>query len=432
MSGMEDILSEQQRGDLSVFQEVTGITDQQLAVELLMNHNWDLDACVNEYAMHGEDMAELRRQENETIARRTPAVPPADNNRTTNAATGSLLDRSSGFLNWVFSSQRLPHNPDVTTRKFIDNLSLRYNTLPVLFDQSYISAVKQAFQTHKFLLIYLHSELHESTDAFCRGILASPGVSRYISDNLLMWAGSVYDPEGFALTYQLKTKTFPFLCLLMPQSETIVQIADTFQGDFTERTLLERLQRALNTFGAVLADQTRTTARRAEATSLRAQQDLEYAEAMERDRVAREAVERERARREQEERAREEEAHAKAQEAELQNALNLSMTLNYEKQINELRSSLPVEPSESAPDVSAIRLQLPRGGKLSRRFNKRDTVQTIHDFLQIYFFDNQIEVKNFSVSTNYPKRELSNERATTIEDAGLHPRGMLFVQDLDA
>lgn len=47
----------------------------------------------------------------------------------------------------------------------------------------------------------------------------------------------------------------------------------------------------------------------------------------------------------------------------------------------------------------------------------------------VHFSDTSSEVKNFSVSTHAQKQE---DNQLTIEEVGLHPRGMLYVADLDA
>ena len=57
--------------------------------------------------------------------------------------------------------------------------------------------------------------------------------------------------------------------------------------------------------------------------------------------------------------------------------------------------------------------------------------QMIYDYLHLYFAENNIEVTNFMVSTHFPKQNLE-DMAATVQDLGLHPRGMLYVQDLDA
>ena len=110
--------------------------------------------------------------------------------------------------------------------------------------------------------------------------------------------------------------------------------------------------------------------------------------------------------------------------------MDLSERLNKEQRMKTLRESLGEEPAD-APDISALRFQLPKGIKISRRFRKEDRIQKVFDFLEIHFAKNKLDITNFSVGTNYPKKNFE-DMDSTIEAEGLHPRGMLFVIDLDA
>ena len=144
--------------------------------------------------------------------------------------------------------------------------------------------------------------------------------------------------------------------------------------------MAERLQTAVAVQGGALAQVRQTSALRSEAAVLREQQDREYAESMQRDREAREAAERERLIREEEARRVEREAWEQQQAQELQSALELSASLSREKEVAALRSRVmePEEGAVSASEVSLVRFQLPRGGKLSRRFLRADTIQVLY------------------------------------------------------
>lgn len=142
-----------------------------------------------------------------------------------------------------------------------------------------------------------------------------------------------------------------------------------------------------------------------------------------------------------------------------------------------LRESLEAHPEPAAgPDISTIRFQLPKGTKLSRRFQKTDCAEVnadsscsldscqffllsrycskrIFEFLSVHFYDTGDEVRRFTVSTHFPKLEITDPSLTIealvntkcLNDTdisclfilfvffqSLHPRGMLYVQDLDA
>jgi len=70
-----------------------------------------------------------------------------------------------------FLFQRLPNSPnsEVRARIFKDEFELAYGPVhPLMQARTYQSAVSQAFFGSKFLLVYLHSPLHEDTNRFCR------------------------------------------------------------------------------------------------------------------------------------------------------------------------------------------------------------------------------------------------------------------------
>lgn len=139
---------------------------------------------------------------------------------------------------------------------------------------------------------------------------------------------------------------------------------------------------------------------RSEAAALREQQDREYAESMERDRQLRENAERERRRKEEEERIRQIEETRREQEREEQNAIELSNILRREQEINETRRRLPPEPNDTTPssEIALVRFQLPKGGKLSRKFNRTETIQVLsHDYgLDMFYRYFIIDYSRFS------------------------------------
>ena len=104
---------------------------------------------------------------------------------------------------------------------------------------------------------------------------------------------------------------------------------------------------------------------------------------MERDRILRESADNERRAAEEEERVREQRAAELADEQQMEEALALSRSLTREREVNELRERFAPEPAEGS-DVSLVRFQLPRGGKLSRRFRKTDTIQVLYMIVTLF------------------------------------------------
>jgi FAS-associated factor 2 len=130
--------------------------------------------------------------------------------------------------------------------------------------------------------------------------------------------------------------------------------------------------------------------------------------------------------REAQERAAEEEAQRK----EMEEALALSAQLSRESALTKKRETLQ-RATPSGSDSAVIRFQLPQGIKISQTFWKTDPVEILYDFLAVHFADNDIPITNFMVSTNFPKKDLTDKSQTLVE-VGLHPRGALFVHNLDS
>ncbi|CAE7646646.1 PUX10, partial [Symbiodinium microadriaticum] len=256
-------------------------------------------------------------------------------------------------------------------------------------------------------------------------VLCSGNVLRHVNgQDVLVWGGNIWDAEPYSLSMQLKVSTFPFLALMTCESDRSVQILDRIQGFIDAPTLDERLQNCLVHGRSQIARARNAQIRREEGTMLRSEQDREYQEMMEADRRRQEErqLERERVQREEEE---------EAQRKELEDALALSVQLAKEDQLNAARRMLSQKHVPVGDEVALIRFQLPHGVKVSEKFHRNDKIGMLYAFLSVHFAESASDVSRFVISTNFPKKDLTDKEAT-LEQEGLYPRGALFVQDLDA
>ena len=127
---------------------------------------------------------------------------------------------------------------------------------------------------------------------------------------------------------------------------------------------------------------------------------------------------------------REQELEAAASQEELSKAIELSKTLDREASLRRKRESLPAEPP-AGPDTTKLRLQLPNGSKLDRRFPSSGTIQMVRDYVEVYFGDNEIPIESFSLSTTFPRKTFEDV-SVSLREAGLHPQSAVYVADLDA
>jgi FAS-associated factor 2 len=148
-----------------------------------------------------------------------------------NNANNANNNGSWNPLRWLFQTHPVSLNPELDTRRFLADFDMKFGSQhPQFSDSSYQNAVAQAFQNSRFLLVYIHSPMHEDTSRFCRQVLCTQTFSNFVDNEMMMWAGQVWDAEAYSLSIQLRATTFPFLALLVCQSDKVVQIVRRFQG----------------------------------------------------------------------------------------------------------------------------------------------------------------------------------------------------------
>ena len=161
-----------------------------------------------------------------------------------------------------------------------------------------------------------------------------------------------------------------------------------------------------------LADMRRQQQLRRDETRLRSEQDRDYEEALEADRK-RESEARERAETLEAIQLAEEAERADAERKEREAQASLASELARK------RDRLAVEPATGA-DSARLRIQLPNGAKVDRRFHKTDTVQLVKDFVDLHIHDNDLDIHSFALATHYPREEFQGDDLEKTIDAA-HP-----------
>ena len=445
-SPARSLLPPQRQEALTTFMEISSLNDEDLCISILQNHSWNVDQAISEYL--GADVAPPEQEEefdlahafgapyrrptassssNSSSSRGTvaPSAPPASAAASSirpsappaSAASaggargaappqGNALDALLRPLKWLFSIREQHINPTQDARKFISDFDQTYSPGHAPFcDNSFQAAVQQAHQASRFLVVYLHSPVHEDTSKFCRQVLCTRNVTMVLGDNAVTWAGSVWAPEAYELSLQLRASCFPFVAVLVCPSAREFNVVDRIQGYLDEQPFTQRLEACIRANSQALAAVRLSAARRDESSQLRAQQDREFRameESTRQEAERREREARERVAREEEERRLAQAAERAEQERREQREVELQLK----------KDSVACEP-ENGPDVTTVRFQLPTGAKLSRRFAKDCTVQLVHDFLDLHFAEARPGViTRFAVSSHFPKAQLTDMGAT--------------------
>jgi hypothetical protein len=157
-------LTDRQRETLLNFSEITNITDLNLCRSILYSNDWNLEVSVDNFVRNRDIRQSTQNHDN-------AGANSAPNLRRDNDMFQMML----APLRWLFQSSPESLNPQQDASRFCDKFKLEYGEdSPQLLDVSYNNAVAQAYRQSKFLLVYLHSPLHEDTGRFCRYSIAGP------------------------------------------------------------------------------------------------------------------------------------------------------------------------------------------------------------------------------------------------------------------
>jgi len=403
------------------FQEITSMQNSEFARTFLQQHSFQLDSAIAAY------MAGDLEPPTPSRGAATPEEAGGGGGEARGARGQPRAWPARVFgrvLRLLFGPSRpLAFGPNAA-QSFIDSFERQFGAVhPSFVVDGYKQAVQLATAQSKFLLVYLHSPLHQDTARFCRQTLATAPCKAFIDEHFVIWGGSLEYSEPFVVSESIQSSGFPFMAVLLCGHSEGAHCLERIEGAMSGSALIERLTQSMQRHQANLAQIQQQQQRRQDSQQLRQEQNLEFERALQADR--------EREAREQEERLRLERAEDEARnKAELEAALELSEKLDKEANLKRKRDRLGAEPPAGA-DTTKLRIMLPNGSKIDRKFLASETIEAVRDFIDVHLGDNDIPIETYSLSTNYPKRAFHNDSETLME-AGLHPQSVLYVQDLDA
>eukprot|EP00985_Skeletonema_marinoi_P029802 scaffold29135_cov81-Skeletonema_marinoi.AAC.1 len=285
----------------------------------------------------------------------------------------------------------------------------------------------QSNSHNPLLLLYLHSPLHNQGTKFIHNFLCHPQLLKLLNDNtengvVKCFGASVHSADGQRLRDMMEVTSFPFMALLSVKSsssnnnismELLLRLESTQLFTIQPSQITTYLNTAITQHAQIIAEETARRLQREEDARLREEQNREYQEALLADQM-REMERNERNERERREREEEEE--------------RVRLVLVKEQsRLEDARRILELSGGE--PDVGTkvgvarMRFTLPNGKKVDRRFHSSDTVEVLRAFLTLHLEETGVEIKNFGLSTSFPKKTFGEEDNTlTLEEAGLAPQ----------
>lgn len=102
--------------------------------------------------------------------------------------------------------------------------------------------------------------------------------------------------------------------------------------------------------------------------------------------------------------------------------------------IKEKKEFLLNEPDIKEEGVYYFKIKLSTGKAILRRFSNDSKIQDIRDYLEVYFYDNNISIENYNLVLNYPKIEFGNtedENNLKLKNVIEQKNIIIYIRNLD-
>jgi len=319
----------------------------------------------------------------------------------------------SAFIPAGARRERRDLDPAAASARFLLDFEQSYGAShPQFYQGSYNQALREAQQSFRFLLVYLHCEDHQDTDAFCRQTMTSPELAHFVAEqNVILWCG-IPGEQNAHVGSVLGQTSFPFLALIGLNGGRF-GVLGRVDGLFSPADTVQKLAQVAQRFSNSLRGARFEQEERERERELRNDQEREFQESLRADQ--------EKERRLQEERDAKE---RQLEEQRRQEEMRLAEIELVRLQREQKASQLPPEPAQNEAGVTLLVFRLLDGSRIQRRFRDSDTVGTMYNFIE----SRDIGCRSFHICTNLPKVIYSNKEVT-LKEAGLTPKALVIVED---
>eukprot|EP00124_Ichthyophonus_hoferi_P004700 Ihof_evm2s552 gene=Ihof_evmTU2s552 len=308
-------LDRDQQEKLELFKSLTQETDDEQCINALMDCGWDPQAAINRYlvsdqanAMRAANSRGFRRESQARFRRQSvqPSSQPQAKPRLIIWFLTALLSMISSIIGYFIRSLLAPIKEISTTefqiqfeRSLVANCSDQPPRLH-LFRGSITEAIANSKSTIQPILVYLHSQTHGDSTAFCRDILGNPTFITHVNTNFIFWSSSISTREGFRISQTLDATCFPFLAVVVVIDSQWYAL-ERIQGLLTIDETMRRLLMATQDANSQLTVHRLEREERVQNQLIRQEQDQAYEMALTEDRL-KEQQKREEAQRQERER----------------------------------------------------------------------------------------------------------------------------------
>lgn len=325
------------------------------------------------------------------------------------------VDDDDIFIDNVRSTKRLvPENvmdETVGTLQFAEEFEKRYGPVhPAFFTGRFRDALKESClkpaKERKLLAVYLHHDNSVLANVFCTQLLGFETVLQVLSANFVVWGWdithesnkmrfllSIKETLGSVAALAMKNidvDTLPVLVIIM-RTRSNTEIFTIVHGNVGVNELLTNLIHAVDVFQEQRRTDIEVEEEREARERVKQEQDEAYQESLAADKAKEEAKQMQ-------------EELEKRQKEEAENE-RLAVQAKKEAHRQAVESSLPPEPQHGAGDgVLKVRVRLPAGKFLERKFQSDTPLQTLLNFLIVEGYPTE----EYKVLSSWPRRDLTS------------------------
>ncbi|KAL0127510.1 hypothetical protein PUN28_003057 [Cardiocondyla obscurior] len=296
------------------------------------------------------------------------------------------------------------------TLHFAEQFEKRYGPAhPEFFTGTFEDALKESClkpaKERKLLAVYLHHDNSVLANVFCTQLLGFETVLQLLSANFIVWGWDItYESNKerflYSVTQTLGTvgslavssidvDTLPVLMIIM-RSRSNTEIFTIVHGNVGVSELLTNLVQAVDVFQEQRRADIGVEEERQARERVKQEQDRAYQESLAADRAKEEAKQ-----------MQEELQKKKKEQAENE---RLAEEARKEAHRQAVESSLPPEPQQGAGDgVMKVRVRLPAGKFLERKFQPDTPLQTLFNFLIVEGYPTE----EYKLLSSWPRRDVS-------------------------
>lgn len=319
------------------------------------------------------------------------------------------------------------------TLHFAEQFEKRYGPVhPEFYTGTFEDAIKKSClkpaKERKLLAVYLHHDNSVLANVFCTQLLGFETVLQLLSANFIVWGWDITyesNKERFLLSVKqtlgsiaalalrnIDVDTLPVLVIIM-RSRSNTEIFTTVHGNVGVNELLTNLLHAVDVFQEKRRADIWVEGERQAREKVKQEQDRAYQESLAADRAKEEAKQMQ-------------EELEKRKKEQVENE-RLAEEARKEAHRQAIESSLPPEPQQGAGDnVLKVRVRLPAGKFLERRFQPDTPLQTLLNFLIVEGYPTE----EYKVLCSWPRMDLTSmDSKLTLMDLKFCPQETVILEE---